>query len=281
MKEINERIDPADYHGVVSKLRSFFEQKGFIEVPTQSRLSILAACEDPTTISDFRYGDTNWPLPQTGQMTLEYELLKNPEYPGFFCITTSYRNEKNPILGRHNTIFPMFEFESRIESLYSMERELLEYLGFGSRYCFSVKDYKTVADAYNVEELEAEHEERLCQEYGRAVFLCDFPQYTSPFWNMKKSGDIAKKIDVILYGMETIGSAERSCNPDEMRELFYTISNGEYAGILFERFGKERVVTELEEFLSYDFFPRFGGGIGLTRLIRAINLLKSEGEITY
>jgi aspartyl/asparaginyl-tRNA synthetase len=87
----------------------------------------------------------------------------------------------------------------------------------------------------------------------------------------------AKKIDVILSGMETIGSAERSCNKDEMRETFRTISNGDYAKLLYSHFGKERVDAELEEFLKYDFIPRSGGGIGITRLISSLkkeNLLK-------
>ena len=75
----------------------------------------------------------------------------------------------------------------------------------------------------------------------------------------------ANKIDVILSGQETIGSAERSCSADEMRHDFYSVSNGLYAKLLFNKFGKDRVVSELEEFLSYDFFPRSGGGIGVTR----------------
>ena len=30
---------------------------------------------------------------------------------------------------------------------------------------------------------------------------------------------------------------------------------------------KERVLKELDEFLAHDFMPRFGGGIGVTRMI--------------
>ena len=52
-----------------------------------------------------------------------------------------------------------------------------------------------------------------------------------------------------------------------MRKLFYTIIDGGYAGKLYELFGHDRVEKELEEFLSFDFFPRFGGGIGISRLI--------------
>ncbi len=64
------------YHELVQKMRTFFLNKGWIEVPTQSRLSILAACENPHSVTTFDYCGQVWPLPQTGQMWLEYELLK-------------------------------------------------------------------------------------------------------------------------------------------------------------------------------------------------------------
>ena len=59
----------------VNLLRNFFLARGFVEVHTQDRLSILAACEDPTTVATYEYEGAVWPLPQTGQMWLEYELL--------------------------------------------------------------------------------------------------------------------------------------------------------------------------------------------------------------
>jgi len=272
-------INPKDYHNAVKKLRYFFEEKGFLEVPTQSRLSILAACEDPRTISTFNYAGNVWPLPQTGQMWLEYELLRNPQAEGFFCISTSYRNEPNPIEGRHDLIFPMFEFEFKGNkaNLLLLERELIEYLGIvETRYSIPTFRYDEIAHKYKVKELEAEHETRLWEEHGPAILLTDFPQYTSPFWNMKKNGEFANKIDVILYGIETIGSAERGTDPDEMDHLFHTISNGMYADILYAQFGKDRVEKELDDFLSFDFFERCGGGIGLTRMIRALTLSENE-----
>jgi aspartyl/asparaginyl-tRNA synthetase len=272
-------IEPTAYHKTISRLREFFLGKGFVETSTQSRLSILAACEDPTTIATYEYAGEIWPLPQTGQMWLEHELLKSPETPGFFCISTSYRQEPNPVPGRHEIIFPMFEFETKggMKELEELERELLVHLGFGEKTTdFAEGDYLKVAQEYGVKDICGETEGKICKDKGNAFLLKNFPQYTSPFWNMKKNGDKAEKIDVLLYGMETIGSAERSCNPDEMRELFYTISGGEYAGILFRKFGRERVEKELEEFLSYNFFQRFGGGIGVTRMARALELLERE-----
>ena len=269
-------ISPLDFHVVVKKLREFFTSQGWIEVHTQSRLSILAACEDPTTISTFNYAGQVWPLPQTGQMWLEYELLQSPETPGFFCLSTSFRNEPNPIPGRHDKIFPMFEFECAggIDNLLNVEKDLLEYLGFGNKDTFPEDTYENVAENYHVDELQHEHEQKLRKDYGPVFFLTHFPNYTSPFWNMRQSEDGTKahKVDVILHGMETIGSAERSCNAKEMRKQFYAISRGQYANILFSNFTKERVETELDAFLKFNFFPRCGGGIGLTRLIRAMKL---------
>jgi hypothetical protein len=49
---------------------------------------------------------------------------------------------------------------------------------------------------------------------------------------------------------------------------------------LFELFGKERVEKELENFLSLEFFPRFGWGCGLTRLGRAYELMLFEKQKT-
>jgi len=269
-------IPPRDFNLAVKKLRSFFLMKGWQEVHTQSRLSILAACEDPNTISTYNYAGQVWPLPQTGQMWLEHELLRNPDVPGFFCLSTSYRNEPNPVEGRHDKIFPMFEFECRggMEELILLERELLEYLGFGEKTRFPQKPYETVAKEYNTVELSHADEAKLEDDYGSVFFLTDFPNHTSPFWNMSQSEDkaSARKVDVIIHGMETIGSAERSCDPEEMRKQFHTISDGGYANILYSNFTKERVEKELDEFLKYDFFQRCGGGIGMTRMIRALKL---------
>lgn len=275
-------IAPRDFHNAVSRLREFFLAKGFVEVHVQNRLSILAACEDPRTIGGFDYAGQVWPLPQTGQMWLEHELLKNPDLPGLFTVTTSYRNEPNPQPGRHDLIFPMFEFESHgdLTALRKMEEELLEHLGFGTVGHIPNGRWQDMAAHYGVDDICSKTEAKIGQDMGKAFLLTHFPYSTSPFWNMRKDGDVARKIDVLLYGVETIGSAERSCDTAEMRELFHTISGGMYADILYGRFGKERVEAELEEFLSLDFFPRYGGGIGMTRMIRALKLLEEEKAAT-
>lgn len=269
--------DIISFSDVVNKLRSFCLSKGFKEVHTQDRLSILAACEDPDTVATYEYAGEKWPLPQTGQMWLEYELLSRPELPGVFCVSTSYRNEQNPVPGRHKIVFPMFEFELKgnIQDLEKFEKELLEYLGFGERENYTRKKYDELAAHYETDKLTHEHETQMEKDFGPVVFCKEFPSHTSPFWNMKKKDkNYSNKIDVILAGKETIGSAERSSNVEEMKNEFYTISEGKYAEKLFDLFGRDRVENELNQFFALNFFPRCGGGIGMTRMIEAVKNIK-------
>jgi aspartyl/asparaginyl-tRNA synthetase len=270
-------INSTEFDAVVGKLRSFFLSRNFIEVSTQNRLSILAACEDPFNVACFDYADFKWPLPQTGQMWLEYELLKNPDVAGYFCLTTSYRLEKNPVDGRHDIIFPLFEFETKggMDVLIKLEKDLLEHLGYDNEK-FLVQKYEDIAREMGTVELEHEHETKLYTDYSPTYFITDFPEFTSPFWNMKREGDgkTAKKVDVILSGQETIGSAERETDKEEMLNRFKTIMEGSYKDKLYELFGEERTMAEMDDYLRFHFMERCGGGIGVTRLIRSMKLEK-------
>ena len=273
---MTQLINPQKFTHATGLLRSFFLDKGFEEVHTQNRLSILAACEDPFNVATYNYAGQVWPLPQTGQMWLEYELLTKPSSKGFFCVSTSYRQEPNAIPGRHDIIFPMFEFEmpGGYDELKAMEYELCEYLGFGE---ITEKTYAEWQKHYGLAEdyeMTAEEETHMMNEFGQTM-ITEFPEMTSPFWNMSRNADgTSRKIDVILGGMETIGSAERSTDVDQMRETFHTITEGAYSSLLFDLFSKDRVQGELEEFLQHDFFPRVGGGIGMTRMIAALEKLE-------
>ena len=270
---MTQLISPKKFTETVGLLRSFFLDKGFLEVHTQNRLSILAACEDPFNVATYQYAGNTWPLPQTGQMWLEHELLTKPDSKGFFCVSTSYRQEPNAIPGRHDIIFPMFEFEmpGSIDDLKAMEYELCEYLGFGNITEKTYAEWQAHFDLPVDFEMDAKQELAMEKEFGQTL-ITNFPEITSPFWNMARNDDgkTAKKMDVILGGMETIGSAERSCDVDMMRDTFHSIVGGDYAELLFKLFGKERVEAELEKFLEFDFFQRVGGGIGITRMIPAL-----------
>ncbi len=258
-----------DFDKTTNMLRSFFRDvKGYKEVQTQNELSNLSLCGDP----------------QTSQMFLENYLLTYPEEKGYFCVSTSYKNDPNTVEGMHDKNFPMFEFELKggMDELRKVEMELLDYLGFNMAEYENIRldlnyqrgNYDDICKKYGVEELEPKHEEQIEKNFGRVFFLENFPERIIPFWNMKLNEDKihSNKIDVIIHGIETIGSAERSTNKEEMREKFKTISNGEYAKILYDKFTKERVDSELDKYLEYDFFERSGGEIGITRMLRALKL---------
>jgi aspartyl/asparaginyl-tRNA synthetase len=266
-------IDSEKFNKVVKKLREFFLARDFVEVHTQNRLSILAACEDPFNVQTFEYAGETWPLIQTGQMWLEYEILKRPEAAGYFCLTTSYRLEPNPVPGRHDIIFPMFEFEFKgdMNELMELQKDLLVHLGY-DKSNFYVNDYKSIAKEFGTVELDHGDEERLYKEKSPVSFITDFPEFTSPFWNMRRNGsdDTSKKVDVILSGMETFGSAEREVDKEVMRRTFNTIMEGRYKDKLYELFGRERTEGELEEYFQLNFIKRSGCGIGLTRLIKSM-----------
>lgn len=270
-------IDSKEFTIVVKKLRDFFFSKNFVEAHPQNRLSILAACEDPFTVATFNYAGQTWPLPQTGQMWLEYELLKNPSPPGYFCLSTSYREEPNPVEGRHDLIFPLFEFEMKgdMEDLINLEKELLEYLGYDPSLHLPKRDkYGDMAKSYGTTELTHDHETQMYDNGKQAiVILTDFPESTDPFWNMKRNENrTAKKVDIILSGQETFGSAERETDTNVMWDRFHSICEGAYKEKLISLFGEERTMKEIEDYLKFEFFPRSGGGIGMTRLIRSMKM---------
>jgi len=277
--------DQVKKHIVVNEMRSFFLRRNFIEVDGQSRLSILRICDDPSNQRFMDWGGKRWPFTQTNQMWLEEDLLSNPSYEGVFCITTSYRDEKNPIKGRHNLagVFGMFEVESRgnMNDMLDLQKEMLLHLGFRNEH-FSEVEYDAVAKKYRCEDIGAKEENKMYYDYNAATFLKNFPLYTDPFWNMKLFKDHGvkkvKKTDVIIGGQETIGSAERSCDVKEMRKQFFKVAKGGYATKLFTMFGKERVLAELEKYLSHDFTPRFGWGTGTDRLIKG---MEKEGIFPY
>jgi len=88
------------YDKCVNLMRTFFRVKGFIEIHSQTHLNVLE-CEDPSNIITFEYANQLYMLPQTNQLSLDYEMLKNTE-PGYFCVSTKYQT-----IGG---IYPQFEF---------------------------------------------------------------------------------------------------------------------------------------------------------------------------
>lgn len=265
---------------VVKAVRHFFDERGFDEVHVSNYVNIMAACEDPDTVMTYNLNGFNFPLPQTGQMNLELLLLRDG-LKNIHHLGNSFRGDVPS--ERRKTIFPLYEFEATgsIRDLLDTEAGLMANMGFRAldgSHKFPEVAYEDACKMLEVDSIESEEELQLEERFGQVIFLTDFPERSSPYWNMKKhqhdpargADQLYYKVDVICGGQETIGSAERSTNVDEMRAGFYGTSDGGYARKLFKEFGKERTELELNDYLSSKFVPRYGGGIGITRLIQAL-----------
>ena len=169
----------------------------------------------------------------------------------------------------------MFEFEREVEdsqfafeNLISTLTRLTMSLGFDTAEIYKYENVATGEGGI----VTHDDEKRLCPTVTSCAIITHFPNYSSPFWNMARTpdGNYALKADVILGGMETIGAAVRSCDPEQMRNDFMTVSGGQYAATLYAKFGKPRVDAELDAFLAQTFIPRIGGGIGFERLLWAM-----------
>lgn len=196
---------------------------------------------------------------------------------GYFAHNTSTRDEYKAGDGRREFKFPLTEFEfineteeSGFDELALFLSKLITHLGFSPPEMVYYED-----ECYHLgtEFIGDEEEQALCEKYGSVVLLGKFPLRTDPYWNMRHAGcDIYDKIDVIIHGFESIGSAVRSCNVREMRTNICLQDEGNYLRTMYEYFGKERVDTEIEEYFDYDFIPRCGGGLGMSRIIRGMKI---------
>lgn len=273
------RLNVDDFK-VIKAVRDYFDGQGYQEVLVSNYANIMAACEDPDTVMTFTLNGFNFPLPQTGQMNLEKLLLRDGQKK-IHHLGNSFRGDVPS--ERRKTIFPLYEFESvgNIDDLLAEESGLMASLGFRTAAGtdkFPVVKYEEMCELLEVKYIETEEELQLEERFGPVVHLTDFPERSFPYWNMKRhSYDVDRgddqlyyKVDVICGGQETVGSAERSCSVEEMKQGFYSNTDGGYARKLFKEFGKERTISELNDYLASDFIPRFGGGIGITRLIQAL-----------
>lgn len=271
-------IEP--YQTVVRRLRYFFQERGFDEVHTQHNISIMSGCEDVGNLSPFTYYGRRFPLKQTNQMDLERYFLMEPHRRGLFASTASYRVEPNGVHGRHVATFPMFEFVfgGTTDDLIELLEDVLTAFGVCEQHMARMT-YAQAAERFDTGEIvdrkEVTHaaEEAMYTDGGlQACFVTDFPERTSPLWNIARDPQtgLARKIDVVM-GQQVMGGAERSTSPVEMRRVFETTQGGLYAQTLREQCGKQFVDQELDDFLALPVhIVRSTCGIGLTRFVQSL-----------
>ena len=170
-------IVPRKFHAAVRSMRSFFRKKGFVKFILKMPLVFLLVktlrLYLNITIKE-RYGLYH----RLVKMWLEDVLLNDPDIKGCFTVSTSYRNEPNPVPGRHDLIFPMFEFETKggQQEMIKLEKELLEHIGFDkmggtvANPDYPEEDYCDMMVKYGARDLEHEHEQQMEKDYGPVLF---------------------------------------------------------------------------------------------------------------
>ena len=266
---------------VINHLTDFFRAYGFSHAHVQHLPSRVSACEDPTTVGLYYAYDPNtgtyipMPMKQTNQMDLE-KLLLRQGIPKSYTLTTSYRFEPKADFTRRWTQFPMFEFESvgNFNDLIVMLRKLIQSFGY-SHDDIRMIAYRDACKLFDVLEIGDEEENNLAETLGcKVVLLYHFPTYTHTFWNMKTDlqTGFAHKVDVIWGGQETIGGAERETSPDIMWDRFNQVEDGKYRDNMYRLFTQRLVDGEVrEDYLTWDFVPRYGAGMGVVRLLNALH----------
>lgn len=270
-----------NYDYVVSKLVEFAKCKGLLALDT-SNPSTLAVSNDRVAACDI--GEYTFPVPQTTAMHLERAILDDGFYdstPGYFSIMTSVRNEQDPVFGRDDRSFQLFEFVARGEEQdwKQWNLDLLLHLGFHDPFTLTYEQARKRFDSSDIgaaEEWDLGRDEPL-------IFLDYSPLSVEPHWFTRRmpNSDVVYDEAVLAEGLRAMSTSLRSCDPDDMRERFHTTQNGKLAKSLFCHFGKERVIQELNEYLCKDLFSRFGGGISIWRLMygMALNDLLPEPEM--
>lgn len=258
-----------------------------------SRPSIVAACEDYKNITEYTIAGKRFPLPQTSQMHMEWNVMSDgvdSDIPGYMHVTTSYRDEGRPVPMRHASVFKMFEFEKRAApgadcagAMAELNRTVRGFLNnFGVRD--DMIDEVTYEDACNRLGVRAigDREETLltmAREDRPVVMLTYFPERSDPYWNMARLPDfpdIAYKIDTLGAGLEMIGAAVRGVDAMAMRARFNAVSGGKVAQRLYaiDQGKAEEELAETLRMVHENPVMRYGGGMGIWRVMFMLETLR-------
>jgi len=259
------------YHYVMNCVKFFCLERGFFECYVENEISIFSSWDDPFKIKTFKYNNNVVPFTQSNQIHLEYEMLKNPNRPGYFCITNIYDNSENSL-----SSYPIIEFilKGNMTALEIFEKELLMYLDYDKKFNCNEKDYSYISKKLNrnVSELSNDVKLKIYEKFGPVFLLKNYPEYVNMHWTTKKdlNYNTYNKIVVLLSGIEVIESYEKNTDKNEMLTNFKTLENGLYSKKLFESFGEKQVKEELDNYLTNNFFIRSVGKIYIDRLITSM-----------
>lgn len=256
----------------------------------------LAACENHKAIASTVFGNRIAALPQTAQMLLETYLLLFDDVNSIYTQSISYRDEEIVKDSRHLRLFSMLEIEQRggFDKL-KMFLELFSEYFFGKsiKFVSYFEALELVGKKLNDTLSEAD-ETVIVGEYDCPVGLYYFPESSNPYFNMSrttftykgKDYRVAEKIDLLVKdregrALEVGGFAKRSSDILDIINNFETLMDGAYKNTLYAIAGKSAINKEFDQYLTIlqaaiyrNMAERWGGGIGILRLLETMQVDK-------
>ena len=269
---------------VLDFTRTFFKNNTFVEVSPP--MFISAAVEGGSTLFDLKYFDQTLYLTQSSQLYLEiliYSLEK------VYCIAPSFRAEKSRTI-RHLTEYWHIEGEwpyAKMSNLMDFQESLLSYI------CEQILlNCKTELEELEIDinklklvkspfpritytesidilkkkgselkwgaDLGYEEEKIIAQEFGRPLFIYDYPAAIKAFYckTYKDKPELAMSVDMLV---PRIGEISTGGAREDDKQLLIDRMNG--IGLNIEDY------SWYLDLRRYGTVPHVGFGLGLERLL--------------
>jgi aspartyl-tRNA synthetase len=212
---------------IVKSFREFCEKNNFIEIFPP--LIIGSASEGGADLFEVKYFEKKAFLAQSPQL---YKQMAAISLGKVFCIVPIFRAEK------FNTLYHLNQATSLdVEIAFADYNDAMNYLekffistlerivneNYKDLIELKVKleipqkiervKYEEIVEELKInfgEDLKREHEEKICEIFGEAVFVTDFPLSLRPFYTMpNEDGKTSKSFDLIYKGLEISSGAQR------------------------------------------------------------------------
>lgn len=268
---------------IVSRIRSFFDLLGFVEVETPVRIAAPA----PETNIDCPPVATGGFLRASPELQMKKLLAAGMDR--IYQIGPCFRDGENG--SRHNPEFTMIEWyrrESSYRDIMADTRDLVAAL-FGEFSPDAEISFRelTVRDAYLKFAgwdpwIESDHDrfdfdmatkiEPAIKEMGGGVFLVDYPPWAASLSRLR--GDVAERWELYWDGVELANCFSELDDSDEQLKRFEAARE------------ERRALGEADYPIDMDFIgsvpamgPAAGVALGIDRLVMALLRIKDIGEV--
>lgn len=256
VKEKNTEGKIKEYDQFIKKVRKFFRERKFTEVPELVH-TITSSCEyDPNDMITCKKNGMIHGLPQSNLKWVQHLLHKFNHGGGVFMMGTSYNK---------TSITPIIDFAA-----YGTFEDLLELL---TDFCIHMGFDKSDIIYHNPMDINILKDSECLRFRDKKCMITTGldKMYNTYFWSYKLVDKQYKIASVLINGQQVILGGERRISVSDMIYDVYTLDNGDYIDTLYQLFTKKRVDDELMKYSNVKLVIRFGATINLQRLFDTIN----------